>query len=128
MTQIISEVFSGVGEVAVLTGPSHAEEVASGQPVVMVGASASANAQKKVKDLFSAESSRDCTQIATKAVLSRVATLVVSKIPCRTLLVICVAKGWLGSMGPPTRPAQPFAPNSVMALGMPPPEPKPILL
>jgi len=55
MTQIVSEIFPDAGDLAVLTGPSHAEEVAEGQPVALVAACASTKGQAHVKDLFTAE-------------------------------------------------------------------------
>jgi glycerol-3-phosphate dehydrogenase (NAD(P)+) len=58
MTQIISQVFPRVGDAVVLTGPSHAEEVAAGQPVALVAASEMQSAQNRVKNLFSSEKFR----------------------------------------------------------------------
>lgn len=58
MSQIISEIFPDVGELVILTGPSHAEEVAMGQPVVLVAASTSQPARERVKAMFTSESFR----------------------------------------------------------------------
>lgn len=55
MSQIISHVFKEVGELVILTGPSHAEEVALKKPVVLVAASQSQKAAARVKDMFNAE-------------------------------------------------------------------------
>jgi len=55
MSQIISQVFPGVGELVILTGPSHAEEVAMGQPVALVSASHSKPASERVRDMFSSD-------------------------------------------------------------------------
>ena len=55
MSQIISQVFPGLGELVILTGPSHAEEVALGQPVALVAASKSKAASERVSDMFSAD-------------------------------------------------------------------------
>lgn len=58
MSQIISEIFPAVGELVILTGPSHAEEVALGQPVALVSASKSKTAAAAVRDMFSSETFR----------------------------------------------------------------------
>ncbi len=58
MSQIISQVFPNAGDIAILTGPSHAEEVAKGQPVALVAACASDQGQQRVKNLFSSETFR----------------------------------------------------------------------
>ncbi len=53
LSQIISEELGGLDErVVVLSGPSHAEEVAMKMPTAVVVASASEEASKKVQDLF----------------------------------------------------------------------------
>jgi len=58
MSEIISEVFPGVGDIVILAGPSHAEEVAQGQPVALVAASNSGAACEQTKKLFGAETMR----------------------------------------------------------------------
>jgi glycerol-3-phosphate dehydrogenase (NAD(P)+) len=58
MSQIISQVFPKAGDIAILTGPSHAEEVADGQPVALVAACTSATGQARVKNLFSSDKFR----------------------------------------------------------------------
>lgn len=58
MTQIIHEIFPQAGELVILSGPSHAEEVAMGQPVVLVAASKSSAAAERVRDLFVSDNFR----------------------------------------------------------------------
>ncbi len=58
MSQIIYEIFPDVGELVILTGPSHAEEVAQQQPVALVAASSSQKAAERVRDMFSSETFR----------------------------------------------------------------------
>lgn len=58
MSQIIRQMFPDVGDIVILSGPSHAEEVAQGRPVALVSASASATAAAKVRDLFSSDTFR----------------------------------------------------------------------
>ncbi|MCG3205896.1 MAG: Glycerol-3-phosphate dehydrogenase [NAD(P)+] [Elusimicrobia bacterium] len=58
MSQIISQVFPALGELVILTGPSHAEEVALGQPVALVAASTLAKARERVQDIFSSDQFR----------------------------------------------------------------------
>jgi glycerol-3-phosphate dehydrogenase (NAD(P)+) len=55
MSQIIRQEAAQAGDVVVLSGPSHAEEVAVGQPVVLVAASENAAAAKRVQSLFTAD-------------------------------------------------------------------------
>lgn len=52
MTEVIKESCPSVGDVVVLTGPSHAEEVSLGQPVVLVSASTSKAAAGRVRDMM----------------------------------------------------------------------------
>ncbi len=52
MSQIIRETFPAVGDIVILSGPSHAEEVATKRPVALVAASASKKAAERVQDLF----------------------------------------------------------------------------
>jgi glycerol-3-phosphate dehydrogenase (NAD(P)+) len=52
MSDIIQEMFPAVGDVVILSGPSHAEEVAAGRPVVLVSASESIAAAERVRDMF----------------------------------------------------------------------------
>lgn len=58
MSQIISETFPESGAIVILSGPSHAEEVAMGQPVVLVSASQSVTAAERVRDMFSSTAFR----------------------------------------------------------------------
>lgn len=58
MSQIIHEIFPQAGELVILSGPSHAEEVAIGKPVALVAGSKSVAAAAKVKDLFLSETFR----------------------------------------------------------------------
>ncbi len=55
MSQIISEIFPAASELVILSGPSHAEEVALGRPVALVSASKSRSAADRVKEMFSQE-------------------------------------------------------------------------
>lgn len=55
MSQIVRESFPAVGDIVILSGPSHAEEVATKRPVALVAASTSGTATERVKDLFSSE-------------------------------------------------------------------------
>lgn len=58
MSQIIREAFPAAGDIVILSGPSHAEEVASKRPVAMVAACASTKAAERVQDLFISENFR----------------------------------------------------------------------
>jgi glycerol-3-phosphate dehydrogenase (NAD(P)+) len=58
ITEIVSEIFPKAGDLAVLTGPSHAEEVALGQPVALVAACSTDRGQQSVRDLFMSETFR----------------------------------------------------------------------
>lgn len=58
MSQIIRETFANAGDIVILSGPSHAEEVASKRPVALVSASDSPRAAEKVQDLFVSDSFR----------------------------------------------------------------------
>lgn len=58
MSQIVSQVFPDVGDIVILSGPSHAEEVAVGQPVVLVSASKRVEAAQRVRDMFVSETFR----------------------------------------------------------------------
>jgi len=58
MSEIIREVFTEVGDIVILSGPSHAEEVAKGQPVVLVAASTSQSASERVRKIFGTETFR----------------------------------------------------------------------
>lgn len=58
MSQVINEMFTDAGDIVILSGPSHAEEVSLGQPVALVAASTSGAASKKVQSLFSSETFR----------------------------------------------------------------------
>lgn len=58
MSEIISRVFTKAGDIVTLSGPSHAEEVAMGQPVALVAAAKNQDAAKRVVDLFTAETFR----------------------------------------------------------------------
>jgi glycerol-3-phosphate dehydrogenase (NAD(P)+) len=55
MSQVIQEMFPDNGGVVVLSGPSHAEEVASHRPVALVAASSSSGGAERVRDLFSSD-------------------------------------------------------------------------
>jgi len=52
MSQIIRETFPAVGDIVILSGPSHAEEVATRKPVALVSASSSQKAAERVQDVF----------------------------------------------------------------------------
>ena len=58
MSEAISQAFPGVGDIVILSGPSHAEEVAVGQPVAVVAASTSLSAANRVRDMLNAETFR----------------------------------------------------------------------
>lgn len=58
LSEIISKVFTEVGDIVILSGPSHAEEVASGQPVALVAGSTSLAASQKVSAIFSSDQFR----------------------------------------------------------------------
>jgi glycerol-3-phosphate dehydrogenase (NAD(P)+) len=58
MSQVIKGLFPEAGDIVILSGPSHAEEVAMGQPVALVAASASKTANIKVQSIFAAEKFR----------------------------------------------------------------------
>jgi glycerol-3-phosphate dehydrogenase (NAD(P)+) len=58
MSEVISNVFTKAGDIVTLSGPSHAEEVALGQPVALVAASTSAAAAKQVSEIFNTETFR----------------------------------------------------------------------
>lgn len=58
MSQIIKDVYPEVGDIVILSGPSHAEEVSKGQPVALVSASKSKEAAARVQKLFASESFR----------------------------------------------------------------------
>ena len=61
MSGVIRERFPEVGEIVILSGPSHAEEVALGRPVALVAASTSQPARERVRDLFSSDTFRAYT-------------------------------------------------------------------
>lgn len=58
MSQIIRQVFPEAGDIVILTGPSHAEEVAMGQPVALVAAGSTVNGPQRVRDMFSSDTFR----------------------------------------------------------------------
>ncbi|MBV9079713.1 MAG: NAD(P)-dependent glycerol-3-phosphate dehydrogenase [Elusimicrobia bacterium] len=58
MSQIVREVFPGAGDIVILSGPSHAEEVSVKCPVAMVAASRNAVAAGRVRDLFASDTFR----------------------------------------------------------------------
>lgn len=58
MSQIITEIFPQAGDIVILTGPSHAEEVALRRPVALVAASRSQQAAERVREMFSSETFR----------------------------------------------------------------------
>lgn len=58
MTQVIADVCRNIQATVALSGPSHAEEVALGQPVALVAASNDLEEAKKVQGLFSADTFR----------------------------------------------------------------------
>lgn len=58
MTQIIHELFPQAGELVILSGPSHAEEVAMGQPVVLVCASKLSSTSERVREMFVSDTFR----------------------------------------------------------------------
>jgi glycerol-3-phosphate dehydrogenase (NAD(P)+) len=68
MSQIIRETFANVGDIVILSGPSHAEEVAQKRPVALVAASVSEKAAEKIRDLFTSESFRVYTSDDPKGV------------------------------------------------------------
>lgn len=55
MSQIIREMFPEVGDIVILSGPSHAEEISQGQPAALVAASKSKEATQFVQKLFASE-------------------------------------------------------------------------
>jgi glycerol-3-phosphate dehydrogenase (NAD(P)+) len=58
MSEVISKVFTKAGDIVTLSGPSHAEEVALGQPVALVAASPSEKAAKRTSEIFTADTFR----------------------------------------------------------------------
>jgi glycerol-3-phosphate dehydrogenase (NAD(P)+) len=58
MSQIIRETFPAAGDIVILSGPSHAEEVAARKPVALVAASTAAAAAERVQDLFISDNFR----------------------------------------------------------------------
>src|SRR5258708_3890653 len=58
MSQVITEIFPDVGDIVILSGPSHAEEVALGQPVALVAASSSKPAAERIRGVMASESFR----------------------------------------------------------------------
>ncbi len=58
MSQVVRESFPAVGDIVILSGPSHAEEVAAKRPVGLVSASSSRTSAERVRDLFSSDSVR----------------------------------------------------------------------
>ena len=58
MSQVIGQMFTDCGDIVILSGPSHAEEVSLGRPVALVAASRSALAASRVATMFSADSFR----------------------------------------------------------------------
>ncbi len=58
MSEIVRESCPNVGDIVILSGPSHAEEVSEGKPVVLVAASTSTAAAHRVRDMFNAEQFR----------------------------------------------------------------------
>jgi glycerol-3-phosphate dehydrogenase (NAD(P)+) len=58
MSEVIREMFPAAGDIVILSGPSHAEEVAVGQPVVMVAACEARTAAAHVRDMFASETFR----------------------------------------------------------------------
>lgn len=52
MSQVIHEIFTEGGDIVILSGPSHAEEVAVGYPAALVAASSSSVAARRVQDLM----------------------------------------------------------------------------
>lgn len=58
MSEIIKDIFPDVGDLVILSGPSHAEEVAMGQPVALVAASHADRAAERVRAIFAADSFR----------------------------------------------------------------------
>ena len=58
MSPIIRETFPAAGDIVILSGPSHAEEVAAKRPVALVCAGESALAAERVQELFLSDSVR----------------------------------------------------------------------
>jgi glycerol-3-phosphate dehydrogenase (NAD(P)+) len=58
MTQVIRETVPSAGDIVAFSGPSHAEEVAVGQPVAMVAASENTAAAQRVQKIFASETFR----------------------------------------------------------------------
>jgi len=58
MSEIIRELFPEGGDIVILSGPSHAEEVSEGKPAVLVAASTSAASAYRVRDMFNPEQFR----------------------------------------------------------------------
>jgi len=58
ISQVIRESFPSAGDIVILSGPSHAEEVAMGQPVVLVSASQSPAAAERVSEIFLSDTFR----------------------------------------------------------------------
>ncbi len=58
MSQVIREMFPETGDIVILSGPSHAEEVSQGQPVALVSASTSKEAAVRVQKMFSSDTFR----------------------------------------------------------------------
>lgn len=55
MSQLITDLFPQMGDIVILTGPSHAEEVAIKRPVALVAASKTKASAERVKDMFSSD-------------------------------------------------------------------------
>lgn len=58
MSQVIHEIFTEAGDIVILSGPSHAEEVAAGHPVALVAASTSTAATGRVQAMMRSEAFR----------------------------------------------------------------------
>ncbi len=58
MSEIIRELCPQIGDIVILSGPSHAEEVSEGKPVVLVAGSTSSTAAHQVRGMFNAEQFR----------------------------------------------------------------------
>lgn len=58
MSHIVRETFPAAGDIVILSGPSHAEEVATGQPVALVAGCATRTAAERVRDLFASDTFR----------------------------------------------------------------------
>ena len=58
MSQVIREMFPEAGDIVILSGPSHAEEVSQKQPVALVSACTSNESAVRVQKLFSSDTFR----------------------------------------------------------------------